>query len=93
MNHVLRPEGHFAWQASYGVVSFGEGDLARVVRYIRRQKQHHAQGQANDTLETWASDEGATMRGIDRLDARAAQDPMSRDSGACGSPNGEPSGS
>lgn len=39
------------WQSGYGVVSFGKGDLDWVIDYIRRQKEHHAQGKTFDRLE------------------------------------------
>lgn len=41
-------EGHFAWQASYGVLTFGVKQLTFVIDYIVRQKEHHAQ------KTTWA---------------------------------------
>jgi len=40
-NHVIRPDFEFYWQDEYGVLSFGERNLASVVRYIHNQKQHH----------------------------------------------------
>jgi putative transposase len=39
------------WQAGYGVVSFGRGDLEWVKRYIRNQREHHASGKVSDRLE------------------------------------------
>jgi putative transposase len=39
------------WQAGYGVVSFGTGDLPWVIDYIRNQRQHHARGTMHDRLE------------------------------------------
>ena len=39
------------WQAGYGVVSFGTGDLQWVVRYIENQRSHHTCGKAVDRLE------------------------------------------
>ncbi len=39
------------WQSGYGVVSFGTGDLDWVIDYVRRQKEHHAQGKIFDRLE------------------------------------------
>lgn len=44
INHELRPEGRFAWQSEYGVLSFGERSLAQVVRYVLLQPQHHERG-------------------------------------------------
>ena len=39
------------WQAGYGVVSFGTGDLDWVKEYIRNQREHHAHGRIHDRLE------------------------------------------
>jgi putative transposase len=35
----------FAWQAEYGVVSFGEASLPTIVAYVENQRQHHADQQ------------------------------------------------
>jgi hypothetical protein len=43
------------WQSGYGVVSFGTGDLDWVIDYVRRQKEHHAQGKIHDRLERFLS--------------------------------------
>ena len=56
-NHNLNLDFCFAWQSSYGVVSFGETNLPRVVRYVQMQKEHHAQhstilGMERDTVCT-----------------------------------------
>ena len=42
VNYVIKPDFEFYWQDEYGVLSFGERNLASVVRYIHNQKQHHA---------------------------------------------------
>lgn len=39
------------WQAGYGVVSFGTGDLDWVRAYIRNQRDHHAQETVHHRLE------------------------------------------
>jgi REP element-mobilizing transposase RayT len=44
VNHVIKPDFEFYWQDEYGVSSFGERNLASVVRYIHNQKGHHADG-------------------------------------------------
>ena len=44
VNHVIKPDFEFYWQDEYGVLSFGERNLALVVRYIHNQKGHHADG-------------------------------------------------
>ncbi len=45
------------WQAGYGVVTFGTGDLEWVKRYIRNQREHHANGSVHDRLERVADAE------------------------------------
>jgi REP element-mobilizing transposase RayT len=39
------------WQAGYGVVSFGTGDLEWVRAYIQNQRDHHARQSCHDRLE------------------------------------------
>jgi len=39
------------WQAGYGAVSFGTGDLEWVKGYVRDQREHHANGRIFDRLE------------------------------------------
>lgn len=51
VNHVVKPGFEFYWQDEYGVLSFGEKDLAAVVRYIHNQKKHHASGMLNMAME------------------------------------------
>jgi REP element-mobilizing transposase RayT len=34
----------FAWQNEYAVLSVSESDLPAVIRYVRLQQQHHAEG-------------------------------------------------
>ena len=45
------------WQTGYGVVSFGSGDLAWVLDYVRNQREHHASGKVHDRLERVERDE------------------------------------
>ena len=46
VNEQLGSHGRvLQWQAGYGVVSFGTGDLEWVKGYIRDQRQHHASGE------------------------------------------------
>jgi putative transposase len=45
------------WQAGYGVVSFGTGDLPWVIEYIRNQREHHRRGTVHDRLERITDDE------------------------------------
>ncbi len=56
VNHSLNMQGQFAWQAEYGVVSFSGKSLASVVGYVKRQRQHHAEGTCIAGLERLADD-------------------------------------
>jgi putative transposase len=44
-------EQGFAWQGEYGVVSFDELDLSRIIAYIRNQEAHHRHDNLSATLE------------------------------------------
>jgi putative transposase len=43
--------GHFRWQKSYGILTFGAKNLPFVVDYIQQQKEHHANAQLVSYLE------------------------------------------
>lgn len=51
VNHELSLTYDFKWQAEYGVVSFGGKQLDMVVKYVRNQRQHHAEGTIIPFLE------------------------------------------
>ncbi len=46
-------DGTFAWQAEYGVLSFSERSLSRVVDYVKNQKKHHAESTLNMAMENF----------------------------------------
>jgi putative transposase len=54
---VGRKQKTLEWQAGYGVVSVGTGDLPWVKDYIRNQREHHARGTVHDRLEDITDDE------------------------------------
>jgi putative transposase len=58
INEVFRGTERFEWQAGYGVLSFGTGNLSWVVHYILNQKSHHAQHKTFDRLERVAIEDG-----------------------------------
>jgi putative transposase len=51
VNHGLDVDIPFTWQAEYGVVSFGGKRLDTVVRYVKNQRKHHANGTTIAMLE------------------------------------------
>ena len=53
VNQVIKPRLNFSWQEEYGVFSFGEKSLPRIVHYIQTQKQHHAENTIQAYMESW----------------------------------------
>jgi putative transposase len=51
VNHEIDLAARFAWQAEYGVQSFGGRELDTVVRYILHQTKHHRLGTTESGLE------------------------------------------
>lgn len=70
INHGPCGPGALAWQTGYGVVSFGKRDLPWVVDYIRRQREHHAAGRAEDRLERITQIEVPSPEGSPAQEAR-----------------------
>lgn len=58
VNHELNLDVPFAWQAEYGVVSFGGQKLDMVVKYVIGQRTHHATGATIRMLEYITADQG-----------------------------------
>ena len=52
VNHRIANRKLLEWQTGYGVVSFGTKDLEWVVKYVRNQKEHHANGTTALRLES-----------------------------------------
>ncbi|MDP9368416.1 MAG: IS200/IS605 family transposase [Chloroflexota bacterium] len=69
-SHVLRhpPDEpgieSFAWQAEYGVLSFGEQALPDVVAYVENQRERHAAQRLWDNLEQVADPSQPASAGI-----------------------------
>jgi putative transposase len=59
LNHNLVNRPVFAWQAGYGVVTFGQKDLRFVEGYVQNQKARHAQGRIHGRLERIEAEEMA----------------------------------
>ena len=51
MNQSVAREGRFSWQSEYGVLSFGERNLADVVDYVNNQPARHAENRLWRPLE------------------------------------------
>src|SRR5512136_623967 len=51
VNEVLRPENQFRWQGSYGAFTVSRWEVAKIVQYIKRQKEHHVAGELMQELE------------------------------------------
>ncbi len=58
----------FAWQNEYGALSFDAKRLSSVVAYVRRQKEHHAEGTVLPPLERMAAEDiGPRLTQEDKL--------------------------
>ena len=42
VNHEINPDYPFVWESDYFVASVSAKDVPRLMRYIGRQKEHHA---------------------------------------------------
>ncbi|MBX2990452.1 MAG: IS200/IS605 family transposase [Bacteroidetes bacterium] len=51
LNKELQITKDFYWQDGFGVLSFAERDLPKVLDYIQRQKEHHASHKLNAPME------------------------------------------
>jgi putative transposase len=51
MNQRRNGRGRFAWQNGYGILSIGPSNLERTIKYVRWQKEHHAEGTVVEALE------------------------------------------
>jgi REP element-mobilizing transposase RayT len=43
VNETLRPEAQFKWQGGYGAFTVSRWDLPKIIKYVKRQKEHHAE--------------------------------------------------
>ena len=80
VNEQFGPHGsRLQWQAGYGVVSFGTGDLDWVKEYVHNQRDHHAHGRTHDRLERITEFEAGTERnpvnGVDKIAALRPPNP------------------
>ena len=48
---TLKPDAWFGWQDNYAAISVSPGHRKRVIAYIHNQKQHHADGTLQNSLE------------------------------------------
>ena len=56
LNNELGITTGFSWQDGFGVYSFSEKDLPRIIHYIRNQKLHHKLGNLDNDLERFDPD-------------------------------------
>lgn len=58
-----RKNGHrgFGWQRGYGAFSVNQDSLARAVKYVRNQEQHHAKISLREELEEFVRLHGMKM--------------------------------
>ncbi len=51
INHESELKESLYWQDGYGVITLREAEIAKVAKYIERQKKHHQTGRLSDLLE------------------------------------------
>jgi REP element-mobilizing transposase RayT len=51
LNKEIRLTETFAWQEGFGVLTFAERDLPKILDYINRQQEHHKNTKLNALLE------------------------------------------
>ena len=44
VNDTIKPDTLFKWQGSYGAFTVSRWDVAKIVSYVERQKEHHRVG-------------------------------------------------
>jgi putative transposase len=54
VNEIFVSNQSFAWQAEYGVFSFSEKSLSKIVGYVKNQKKHHTENDIMDDMESYA---------------------------------------
>lgn len=57
VNHLAPSDRRFDWQEGYGALTFAKRDLPRIVAYVDRQKEHHAQGTLSAKMERFTDDD------------------------------------
>ena len=62
INHLPEAKDGLYWQEGYGLLTFTSNDLPRIVRYVDRQKEHHAAGKLSAKMERAADWEFPTPR-------------------------------
>ena len=58
VNETLHPPVHFKWQGGYSAFTISRWDLAKVIGYVRNQKEHHASGAVKEQLECGWDEKG-----------------------------------
>lgn len=51
VNQSLSEVGCLYWQPGYGLLTFAQDDLPRVIRYVERQKERHGSGRLSAKME------------------------------------------
>ena len=51
INEHLIEGDHFRWQSGYGAFSISRWDLPMIINYVKKQKEHHQEGELLSELE------------------------------------------
>lgn len=61
INHLPETKDCLYWQEGYGLLTFTSNDLPRIVRYVDRQKEHHAARRLSAKMEVTADWEASSQ--------------------------------
>ena len=59
INHESGLNESLYWQDGYGVITLRQAEVAKVTKYIARQKEHHRTGKLSELLERITAEEPA----------------------------------
>ncbi len=63
VSKVLKHPGEFDWQSGYGVLSFSDRAMPKIIDYVNRQKQHHQKNTTIAPMEKWCEEnDGVTSQ-------------------------------
>ena len=71
VTHVLQCQSEFDWQRGYGVLSFNDGAMTKIITYALNQKEHHHKNTIRASFEKWSEEDNGV--GVYRNDMSASR--------------------
>lgn len=62
VTHELAPNHGFKWQGAYGAFSVSRRDVPQILAYVKKQKEHHANGEVREEWEQCGEIEDESSR-------------------------------